>query len=220
MPMIVMHRMMPAVRWPSASSQPKSRIQMMLPITEATPAVRRISIDRPNGQITYDAIRKHAMVNGIVMMKMAAMMPNSTYRIAIHQPQRINQITLRISLMIHSLPVTARLHPDFAGARTSSVASRRAVLAAISSTAWSKAAALWAAGARKPLIFLTYCSAAARMSASVTASAYGGRKVLMERHIERSLRVQAKSGLAGADWELGLAAVGVESCANFGRGRR
>ena len=77
------------------------------------------------------------------------------------------------------------------------------MLAAISSTAWSKAAAFFAAGARNPLIFLTYCSAAARMSASVTASAYGGRKVLIERHIERSLRVQAKSVLTGADRELG-----------------
>src|SRR3981189_3474025 len=155
-------------------------------------------------------MRKDAMANGIVMIRMAQTIPARTYRIAIHQPQRTNQIRLRISLIIHPLPVTPRLHPVFAGARTSSVASRRAVLAAISSTAWSKAAALWAAGARKPLIFLTYCSAAARMSASVTASAYGGRKVLMERHIERSLRAQAKRWLAAADWEPGAG----------GRGRR
>ena len=138
------------------------------------------------------------MVNGIVMIKMAAMIPNSTYRIAIHQPQRTTQIRLRISLMLHSLPVTTRVHPDLAGARTSSARAggrcRRYL-----PTAWSKAAALWAAGARKPLIFLTYCSAAARMSASVTASAYGGRKVLIERHIERSLR-------AGKRW---LAAAGL-----------
>jgi hypothetical protein len=45
------------------------------------------------------------------------------------------------------------------------------VLAAISSTASLKAAAFRAAGARKPLIFLTYCRAAARTSASVTVSA-------------------------------------------------
>src|SRR5712664_4005729 len=141
-------------------------------------------------------MRKDAMANGIVMIRMAQTIPARTYRIAIHQPQRISQIRLRISLIIHSLPVTPRLHPDFAGARTSRVASRRAVLAAISSTAWSKAAALWAAGTRKPLIFLTYCSAAARMSVSVTASAYGGRKVLIERHIVGSLRVPVPAGLA------------------------
>ena len=57
------------------------------------------------------------------------------------------------------------------------------MLAAISWTAWSKATAFLAAGARNPLIFLTYCSAAARMSSSVTISAYGGRRVLMERHM-------------------------------------
>ncbi len=107
----------------------------MLPMIEAHPARRRISTDRPNGQITYDAMRKDAMANGIVMIKMAQTIPARTYKIAIHQPQRTTQIRLRISLMIHSLPVTSRLHPDFAGARTSSVASRRAVLAAISSTA-------------------------------------------------------------------------------------
>ena len=45
------------------------------------------------------------------------------------------------------------------------------------------AAALRAAGVRKPLIFRTYWSAAARMSWSVTSSAYGGRRVLMLRHI-------------------------------------
>jgi len=67
--------------------------------------------------------------------------------------------------------------------RTSSDARRRAVAAAISSTAASNAAAFLAAGARNPLIFRTYWSAAARMSWSVTTSAYGGRKVLMLRHI-------------------------------------
>jgi hypothetical protein len=52
MPMIVMQSRMPAVRWPMASPQPTSTIQMMLPIKDAIPASRRISIDRPNGQIT------------------------------------------------------------------------------------------------------------------------------------------------------------------------
>ena len=32
------------------------------------------------------------------------MIPTSTYRIAIHQPQRINQITLRISLIFTHYP--------------------------------------------------------------------------------------------------------------------
>src|SRR6516165_7173538 len=76
---------------------------------------------------------------------------------------------------------------DFAAGRTSMAASRRAVVAAISSTASSNAATLRAAGARNPLIFLTYCSAAARTSWSVTCSAYGGRKVLILRHILRTL---------------------------------
>ena len=40
------------------------------------------------------------MANGIVMIRMAQMTPARTYRIAIHQPHRISQITLRISLMI------------------------------------------------------------------------------------------------------------------------
>jgi hypothetical protein len=59
------------------------------------------------------------------------------------------------------------------------------VAAAIVSTAWPNASALCAAGARNPLTFLTYCSAAARTSASVTCSVYGSRKVLMLRHMTR-----------------------------------
>jgi hypothetical protein len=51
---------------------------MMLPIREAIPASRRISMDRPNGQITYDAIRKDAMANGIVMIRMAQTIPART----------------------------------------------------------------------------------------------------------------------------------------------
>src|SRR5215469_14298006 len=125
------------------------------------------------------------MPNGIVMIRMKAMMPARKYRSAIHQPHRISQIRLRISL----ITVIAVSYPAAAAfgiappGRTSSVASSRAVEAATSSTAASNAAALCAAGARKPLIFLTYCRAAARTSASVTCSAYGGRKVLMLRHI-------------------------------------
>ena len=42
--------------------------------------------------------------------------------------------------------------------------------------------------ARNPLTFLTYCSAAARTSASVTCSAYGSRKVLMLRHMTTTVR--------------------------------
>ena len=52
MPMIVRQSRMPAVRWPSASSQPTRMIQMMLPMSEPMPASLRIWIDRPNGQIT------------------------------------------------------------------------------------------------------------------------------------------------------------------------
>src|SRR6201987_1968359 len=117
------------------------------------------------------------------MIRMKAMMPARKYRIASHQPHRISQIRLRISRMI----VMTDSYPDTAGfappGRTSSASSRRAVEAATSATAASNAAVLCAAGARNPLIFLTYCRAAARTSASVTCSAYGGRKVLMLRHI-------------------------------------
>jgi hypothetical protein len=59
------------------------------------------------------------------------------------------------------------------------------VASAMASTAWLNASALCAAGARKPLTFLTYCSAAACTSSSVTRSAYGARKVLMLLHISR-----------------------------------
>ena len=52
MPMIVRHSAIPLVRWPIASHQPMRMIQMMLPISEAIPASRRITIDRPKGQMT------------------------------------------------------------------------------------------------------------------------------------------------------------------------
>jgi len=64
---------------------------------------------------------------------------------------------------------------------------RSRVDAAIASTARSKASALTLAGERMPLILRTYCRAAARMSSSVTSSAYGGRRVLMLRHMAFSV---------------------------------
>lgn len=70
------------------------------------------------------------------------------------------------------------------------------MLAAISCTAWLKAAAFFAAGARNPLTFLTYCSAAARMSSVVTASVYGGRKVLIERHIPAAYAIPSERRIA------------------------
>lgn len=57
------------------------------------------------------------------------------------------------------------------------------MLRAISSTARSNASALCEAGARNPEIFRTYWSAAARTSSSVTSSEYGGRSVLILRHM-------------------------------------
>jgi len=54
------------------------------------------------------------------------------------------------------------------------------------STARSNASVLERLGCRNPLIFLTYWRAAARMSSSVTLSAYGIRKVLMLRHMKRN----------------------------------
>src|SRR5437588_133214 len=83
-----------------------------------------------------------------------------------------------------------------------------AVAAATASTAWPNASALCPAGARKPLIFRTYCSAAARMSSSVTCSAYGGRRVLILRHMlrrylgllqaEESFQAYGEAGREGA----------------------
>lgn len=61
----------------------------------------------------------------------------------------------------------------------------------MASTAWSNAAALCAAGARNPLTFRTYCSAAACMSSSVTRSVYGARNVLMLLHMPRQYAVAA-----------------------------
>ncbi len=54
---------------------------------------------------------------------------------------------------------------------------------ATASTAESNASALCAAGARNPLIFRTYCSAAACTSSDVAFSVYGSRKVLILRHM-------------------------------------
>ena len=53
----------------------------------------------------------------------------------------------------------------------------------MASTASLNAPALCAAGARKPLTFRTYCRAAACMSASVTCSVNGSRKVLILLHM-------------------------------------
>jgi 8-oxo-dGTP diphosphatase len=81
------------------------------------------------------------------------------------------------------LPAGRRARYRRGAARTSRWSSRVAVAAATASTALPNASALCPAGARKPLIFRTYCRAAARMSSSVTCSANGGRRVLMLRHM-------------------------------------
>ena len=52
MPMIVMHSATPVTRCTSASSQPNKMIQMMLPISEPTPASSRGTVVRPNGHST------------------------------------------------------------------------------------------------------------------------------------------------------------------------
>lgn len=62
------------------------------------------------------------------------------------------------------------------------------VAAATSATARSKASALCRAGARMPAIFRTYCNAAACTSSGPTTSVYGGRNVLMLRHMATSYR--------------------------------
>src|SRR5690606_14967665 len=68
--------------------------------------------------------------------------------------------------------------------RTSRLSSRSAVASATASTARSNTSRLWAAGARKPDTFRTYCRAAARISSSVASSGWaGGRRVLILRHM-------------------------------------
>src|SRR5258707_12197248 len=101
-----------------------------------------------------------------------------------------------------------------ADARSSSAAIMRAVLSASSSTAASNAAAFFAAGARKPLILGTYCSAAARMSASVTASVYGGGRGLMGGHMPTSVRGRSDEGGGGVEtlgWQSGDRTGGVST---------
>src|SRR3954471_23417775 len=56
-------------------------------------------------------------------------------------------------------------------------------MCAISATACSNASALALDGLRIPATLRTYCSAAARLSSLVGCSVYGGRSVLMLRHI-------------------------------------
>src|SRR5690606_37269261 len=77
--------------------------------------------------------------------------------------------------------------------RTSRLSSSSAVASATASTARSKTSRLWAAGARKPDTFRTYCRAAARISSSVASSGRaGGRRVLILRHMTPvSLRAPA-----------------------------
>ena len=69
-PMIVMHIAMPLIRWPRASHQPASRIQMTLPISEPAPAPGFLTIVRPNGHRQNSAIRADAIPNGMVMIRM------------------------------------------------------------------------------------------------------------------------------------------------------
>src|SRR6516164_2106848 len=118
---------------------------------------------------------------------------------AIHQPHRTSQITLRISLIAGTL-LSGGAAQEARGDRTSRWSSKAAVAAATASTASPNASALCPAGARKPLIFRTYCNAAARMSSSVTCSAKGGRRVLMLRHI---LRPYAYRGSGGSSPRVG-----------------
>src|SRR5262245_44185319 len=67
--------------------------------------------------------------------------------------------------------------------RTRMLSSSSRVAAVTAATADSKAATLCGAGRWKPETFRTYWRAAASMSASVTAGVYGGRRVLMLRHM-------------------------------------
>ena len=69
---------------------------MMLPITDITPASRRQTAVRPKGQITKPASRNDAIPNGIVMIRMQARTPATTYPMASQRPARTNQRMLPI----------------------------------------------------------------------------------------------------------------------------
>src|SRR5262245_29331837 len=68
-PMMVRHISTPVMRWPSASHQPASTNQMMLPMTDPAPASGRRVMVRPNGHRQNSAMRADAMPNGMVMIK-------------------------------------------------------------------------------------------------------------------------------------------------------
>ena len=58
------------MRWPSASHQPASTNQMMLPISEPAPASGFFTSVRPNGQRQTARSAPTATPNGIVMIRM------------------------------------------------------------------------------------------------------------------------------------------------------
>ncbi len=73
--MIVTASVMLVSRWPRASHQPAKISQMTLPTQEGAPASVRSRVVRPKGHRTYPAMRKEAMLQGMVMMKMKQMIP-------------------------------------------------------------------------------------------------------------------------------------------------
>ena len=58
-----------------ASHNPAKMNQMTLPMNDGDPASGLLTIVRPNGHSANPAIRNDAMPNGIVMIRMQAMMP-------------------------------------------------------------------------------------------------------------------------------------------------
>ena len=58
-----------------ASHRPANRNQMTLPMNDGAPASGLFTIVRPNGHNAKPAIRNEAMPNGMVMIRMQAMMP-------------------------------------------------------------------------------------------------------------------------------------------------
>ena len=61
-----------------ASHSPAKMNQMTLPMNDGAPAPGLFAIVRPNGHSANPAIRNEAIPNGIVMIRMQAMMPERT----------------------------------------------------------------------------------------------------------------------------------------------
>ena len=88
-PTIVMHHMKPSIRFPSAISQPKNRIQIKFTRNENIPFPYTISF--PKGQNASDANLKHCSPTGIPTIVIHHMHPAKIHASPPSNPPNINQ---------------------------------------------------------------------------------------------------------------------------------